>query len=346
MSWITLPLAFNNVPINTAPKKLATKRQVHALIRSCPSTRAAGSRAPSRILWVATHVYLHGSPPPVGCLQSNRQRSFFVMRARAEKTTRTGCSQVTRAMRCRLCNMPCAHTEIRRAAGAVCDQSCPKQEWMPRLVSASPRLSKAGMPSRSEAGAVCSKSRSVLSDIREAHRLIRSASRPSIRCALRAIFEQTAPPSLREGTPPNLGGDWSTRLQPNQVYIASTTFKPLQGATLRLPVHPVLDTYGHRPRRFALKQRNTRGHRLLLQKYLSGSHAGARSVNMLYCSRRILTPRPNPLRPPPDRMNMLVSSIGRLATLRQNRSQFVILNQKLFDIGEVECRYLAADILR
>ena len=28
--------------------------------------------------------------------------------------------------------------------------------------------------------------------------------------ALRANFEQTAPPSLREGTPPNLGGDWST----------------------------------------------------------------------------------------------------------------------------------------
>ena len=109
---------------------------------------------------------------------------------------------------------------------AVLDQGCPKQEWMPRLVSASPRLSKAGMPSRSEAGAVCSKSRSVLSDIREAHRLIRSASRPSIRCALRAIFEQTAPPSLREGTPPNLGGDWVTSLQPNQAYIASTTFKP------------------------------------------------------------------------------------------------------------------------
>ena len=73
----------------------------------------------------------------------------------------------------------------------------------------SPRLSKAGMPSRSEAGAVCSKSRSVLSDIREAHRFIRSASRISIR-SLR-IFAQTAPPSLREGTPPDLGGDWQTR---------------------------------------------------------------------------------------------------------------------------------------
>ena len=72
----------------------------------------------------------------------------------------------------------------------------------------SPRLSKAGMPSRSEAGAVCSKSRSLLSDIRETHQLIRSASRKSIR-SLR-VFEQTAPPSLREGTPPDSGGDWST----------------------------------------------------------------------------------------------------------------------------------------
>ena len=61
-----------------------------------------------------------------------------------------------------------------------------------------------------------------------AHRLIRSASRPFIRCALRAIFEQTAPPSLREGTPPNLGGECQTRC----------TSHPL---TLRLRVHSVLD---------------------------------------------------------------------------------------------------------
>ena len=30
----------------------------------------------------------------------------------------------------------------------------------------------------------------------------------SVRNALRADFEQTAPPSLREGTPPNSGGEW------------------------------------------------------------------------------------------------------------------------------------------
>ena len=80
---------------------------------------------------------------------------------------------------------------------------------MPRLVSASPALVRRGCP-------------------REAHRLIRSASRPFIRCALRAIFEQTAPPSLREGTPPNLGGECQTRC----------TSHPL---TLRLRVHSVLD---------------------------------------------------------------------------------------------------------
>ena len=67
------------------------------------------------------------------------------------------------------------------------------------------------MPSRSEAEAVCSKSR-------VAHRLITSASRKSIRSALRANFEQTAPPSLREGTPPDLGGESFRRLLPNQVY--------------------------------------------------------------------------------------------------------------------------------
>ncbi len=41
----------------------------------------------------------------------------------------------------------------------------------------------------------------------EQYRLIRSASRSSIGCALRADFEQTAPPSLREVTPPDSGGE-------------------------------------------------------------------------------------------------------------------------------------------
>ena len=56
------------------------------------------------------------------------------------------------------------------------------------------------MPSRSEGWGGLFKD--------EQYRLIRSASRKSIR-SLR-VFEQTAPPSLREGTPPNSGGDWST----------------------------------------------------------------------------------------------------------------------------------------
>src|SRR6478609_3566676 len=104
------------------------------------------------------------------------------------------------------------------------------------------------MPSRSEAGAARSASpigrslnnlfkvraqRAPYRHSRSAPIRKRSASRKSIRSALRADFEQTAPPSLREGSPPNLGGDWSPALQPNQVYITSTTFKPLQGAPLR-----------------------------------------------------------------------------------------------------------------
>jgi outer membrane protein TolC len=40
----------------------------------------------------------------------------------------------------------------------------------------------------------------------EQYRLIRIASRASLRWL--RDFEQTAPPSLREGTPPNLGGEW------------------------------------------------------------------------------------------------------------------------------------------
>ena len=57
-----------------------------------------------------------------------------------------------------------------------------------------------------------------------------SASRKSIRCALRAAFEQTAPPSLRK---PRLtqAGTGPQRYK-NQGDIASVTFKPLQGALL------------------------------------------------------------------------------------------------------------------
>jgi hypothetical protein len=67
--------------------------------------------------------------------------------------------------------------------------------------TAIPRLSQAGMPSRSEGWGGLFKD--------EQYRLIRSASRKSIR-SLR-VFEQTAPPSLRKGTPPDSGGEWSTR---------------------------------------------------------------------------------------------------------------------------------------
>src|SRR5215831_13834203 len=56
------------------------------------------------------------------------------------------------------------------------------------------------MPSRSEGWGGLFKD--------EQYRLIRSASRMSVRNALRADFEQTAPPSLREGTPPDSGGEW------------------------------------------------------------------------------------------------------------------------------------------
>src|SRR5262249_48108501 len=49
---------------------------------------------------------------------------------------------------------------------------------------------------------------------------------------------------------------------------------------------------------------------------------GARSASMLFVEE-FCTPRPKPLRPLPERMNMLVSSIGRLATLRQNRSHLL-----------------------
>ena len=82
------------------------------------------------------------------------------------------------------------------------------------------------MPSRSEGwGGLFKVPRSgFLMNFREAHRSIMSASRKSIRYALRAAFEQTAPPSLREGTPPDSGGDWSTAYK-NQCYIASITFK-------------------------------------------------------------------------------------------------------------------------
>ncbi len=56
-------------------------------------------------------------------------------------------------------------------------------------------------------GAVCSKTRSHLMDIREA--LLFQSVRVASLCKERAarVFEQTAPPSLREGTPPNSGGE-------------------------------------------------------------------------------------------------------------------------------------------
>src|SRR5262249_38098174 len=55
----------------------------------------------------------------------------------------------------------------------------------------------------------CSKLRSHLLDGRGALLFDRCAPRILIMSALRADFEQTAPPSLREGTPPNLGGEFA-----------------------------------------------------------------------------------------------------------------------------------------
>ncbi len=76
------------------------------------------------------------------------------------------------------------------------------------------RNAAAGMPSRSEGrGGLFKVPRSgFLMNFREAHRSIMSAPRKSLRYALRAAFEQTAPPSLREGTPPDSDGDWSAAL--------------------------------------------------------------------------------------------------------------------------------------
>ncbi len=70
----------------------------------------------------------------------------------------------------------------------------------------------------------------LLMNFRVAHRLIRSASRKSIR-SLR-IFEQTAPPSLREGTPPNLGGEWPTSVTARNRF----TSHPLHSKSLRAPL--------------------------------------------------------------------------------------------------------------
>ena len=73
------------------------------------------------------------------------------------------------------------------------------------LVDQSPPES-GGVPSRSEGGAVCSKTRSDLMDFREALLMDRCASRISER-TLRD-FEQTAPAlASRRASPPNLGGD-------------------------------------------------------------------------------------------------------------------------------------------
>ena len=72
-----------------------------------------------------------------------------------------------------------------------------------RSTNSPPKLG--GVPSRSEGGAVCSKTRSDLINFREALRLLSVRCANLMRSALCANFEQTAPP-LR-GTPPNLGGD-------------------------------------------------------------------------------------------------------------------------------------------
>ena len=104
------------------------------------------------------------------------------------------------------------------------------------------RNAAAGMPSRSEGrGGLFKVPRSgFLMNFREAHRSIMSASRKSIRYALRAAFEQTVPPSPK--APRLTQAGTGPQRYTNQGYIASITFKPLQGATLRLPVHSVLDT--------------------------------------------------------------------------------------------------------
>src|SRR5215471_17665509 len=52
----------------------------------------------------------------------------------------------------------------------------------------------------------------IIIDIREGLVLNRCASRISVRSALRANFEQTAPPPLREGSPPDSGGEWLDQL--------------------------------------------------------------------------------------------------------------------------------------
>ena len=56
------------------------------------------------------------------------------------------------------------------------------------------------MPSRSEGWGGLFKD--------DQYRLIKVRFANIARSALRTGFEQTAPPSLREGTPPNLGGEY------------------------------------------------------------------------------------------------------------------------------------------
>ena len=95
--------------------------------------------------------------------------------------------------------------------GAVYDQSCPKQEWMPWLAcpQSPPKLGGDALAKRGLGRSVQNPAKRLLMNFREADRINkeRCAEIHKVACA---IFEQTAPPSLREGTPPNLGGDWST----------------------------------------------------------------------------------------------------------------------------------------
>ena len=60
---------------------------------------------------------------------------------------------------------------------------------------------------RSIGGTVCSKSAQRSLYFREGLKFNRCASRLYVSSELRADFDQTSPPSLRECTPPNLGGE-------------------------------------------------------------------------------------------------------------------------------------------
>src|SRR6476660_9208205 len=98
------------------------------------------------------------------------------------------------------------------------------------------------MPSRSEGwGGLLKAAQHPFRYSRSAPNEITSAARKSIR-SLR-VFEQTAPPSLREGTPPNLGGDCPPVLAKpglHRIQYIQNLYRRHFAAT----VHSVLDTYG------------------------------------------------------------------------------------------------------